>query len=72
VNRLSVIEVTLIEIPSTSVQGFSSIQDFVAASATRILNLFVVRWRSIDQPYFLTAFSMAPAALAKSSGIMTG
>ena len=31
-----------------------------------------VRWRSSDQAYFLTAFSMAPPALARSSGIMTG
>jgi len=31
-----------------------------------------VRYRLIDQAYFLTAFSMAPPALARSSGIMTG
>jgi hypothetical protein len=31
-----------------------------------------VRRRATDQAYFLTAFSMAPPALAKSSGIMTG
>jgi hypothetical protein len=28
--------------------------------------------RSIGQAYFLTAFSMAPPALFRSSGIMTG
>jgi len=29
-------------------------------------------WRSSDQAYFLTALLIAPAALAKSSGTMTG
>ena len=32
----------------------------------------VMRVRSNDQAYFLTAFSMAPPALARSSGVMTG
>ena len=31
-----------------------------------------VRRCASDQVYFLTAFSMAPPALARSSGIMTG
>jgi len=31
-----------------------------------------VLYGASDQVYFLTAFSMAPPALARSSGIMTG